>query len=548
MSGPRFIQRYEVLLSVILLAVIMTACARTPEQKGAKFLNNGKSLMENKDYVRATLELKNAIRLMPQNAEAYYQLGLCYLATGDSRLGTSAFRRAAALDPKHIGAQLKLAELQMGSSDPEVLEDAHKRIESIFSIDPDDPKVIDALAVSEFRLGKTESATDRLEAAISRFPKDLAAPQNLAAFKLGQKDFAGAEQVLKQAALRAPSSPEAQTALGHLYVILQRPRDAEAAFRRAAEIDPKNGPALLDLATMQFATGQKDAADSTFAALSSLPDKAYRPLHAEFLITEGKYDAAVKELEPQAAAAPDDRAARSRQILAYVLANRVPDAERVINAALKKNPKDADSLMDRGRLYLASGRYAEAQKDLVQVLRSEPNSANVHFLLSKLHRARGSEALRRQELSEATRLNPRLLPARIELAESLINARSANNALALLDKAPDDQRENPALLIERNWVLFALGGRQAELRKSIDQSLAKQKSADVLFQDGILRFQQKDFAGGRKSLEQALALKADDTRTVDALARSYAVEKQSSAALQVVQRYASRKPNSPAFQ
>src|SRR5262249_27507366 len=145
---------------------------------------------------------------------------------------------------------------------------------------------------------------------------------DLAALKLGRQDLAGAEEVLKQAAARAPRSPEAQMALGQLYLILQRPSDAEAAFRRAAELDPKNGVALLSVARLQTVGGRNAEAEATFAALSALPDPGYRPLHAVFLLSQGKYEAAVKEFEQQAAAAPADRAARARLIQAYALADR----------------------------------------------------------------------------------------------------------------------------------------------------------------------------------------------------------------------------------
>ena len=75
----------------------------------------GAALLAKKDYGRAALEFRNAVKVMPKDAEPYYQLGLTYLASGNARNGVAALRHATELNPKHAGAQLKLAELMTTS-------------------------------------------------------------------------------------------------------------------------------------------------------------------------------------------------------------------------------------------------------------------------------------------------------------------------------------------------------------------------------------------------------------------------------------------------
>ena len=63
--------------AIIFLSLGSSACSHaTPEQKGAKFLASGKALVEKKEYARAILEFKNATRLIPNDAEPLYQMGL----------------------------------------------------------------------------------------------------------------------------------------------------------------------------------------------------------------------------------------------------------------------------------------------------------------------------------------------------------------------------------------------------------------------------------------------------------------------------------------
>ncbi len=68
-------------LSICLLLTLfsLTSCSRTPQQREARYLELGKKMLEKKDYARASLDFRNAIQVMPGDAEPYYQLGLTYL-------------------------------------------------------------------------------------------------------------------------------------------------------------------------------------------------------------------------------------------------------------------------------------------------------------------------------------------------------------------------------------------------------------------------------------------------------------------------------------
>src|SRR5207249_2191744 len=78
----------------------MGGCARTPGAKRDRFLASGKKLFEKKEYSRAILEFKNAVAVMPRDAEAYYQLGRSYAAYHELQTAVFNFRRAVDLNPK----------------------------------------------------------------------------------------------------------------------------------------------------------------------------------------------------------------------------------------------------------------------------------------------------------------------------------------------------------------------------------------------------------------------------------------------------------------
>jgi tetratricopeptide (TPR) repeat protein len=537
-------------LAVTLLGAMLGGCRRTPEAE--KYLSRGKQLVEKKEYTRALLEFMNASRAQPKNAEPYYQSGLAYLAMGDYRTAYGNLLRATELDPNHKGAQIKLAEV-IGSSapasrDPKNLEEAEKRVRTILAIVPDSPDAMSALGITEYLLGKPVDGIKHLQMALEKFPQHLQSAKALADIKLSQKDFKGAEQILKRVADESPNSVEAQLALARFYVLTGRAGDAEATYRRALSIDPKYGPALLDLVRVQLGTGQKAGAEKTLITLSSLPDKQYRPLYALFLFDQGRREEALKMFEQQAKDDPKDRDAFLRLSSAYFFAKRFPDVERVINEALKRNPKDVSALLERAKLYLVTAKVTEAETDLNQVLKLEPYSAMAYYLLSKVSVGRGQQQVGRQHLSRALDFKPDLLAARIELAQSLTAARDGKSALILLNATPESQKKLLPVIVAVNWALF-YSGDHAEMRKRVAAALAVYPGApDLLLQDGILKFQAKDLAGARRSLEQVLAVRPEDAEALDSLGKTYVVQKQPEAALRTIQEYVSRRPASAPLQ
>ena len=83
------LHRGRLLAVVLLVALISSGCMRSPEARSASYIREGKILLEKKDPARAILQFRNAVQTTPKNAEAFYQLGLAYLAAKDIRVRTA---------------------------------------------------------------------------------------------------------------------------------------------------------------------------------------------------------------------------------------------------------------------------------------------------------------------------------------------------------------------------------------------------------------------------------------------------------------------------
>ena len=538
------------ILAVLVLSLAMStaySCRRAPEQSYAGMLESGNRYLDGKEYVKAIIQFKNAVRAEPRNPEAYYRLGLACVANGNMLEAVPALVKAAEIDPKHAGAQLKLAELLAGSTDKKLLEESRKRVQAILSVKPHDSEALTTMALSESRLGETSNAEQHLLEALRESPSSLKAASLLARIKLTQRDTAGAEQVLRAATDQAKGAVNARLVMAEFYLSVGRLTDAEKELRAALAADAKNTRAMLGLAAIYVATGKKEEAGGIYRQVSVAGDAQYRHLYGSYLFNEGKREAAVQEFETLARRDPADRDARSRLVAAYLAVNRTAEAQQLLDGVLKKNPRDADALLQKSEIEIRAGRYGEAEKGLLEVLRYSPESAPAHLLLAKVHESHGDSRLQRQELSQALQLRPDLIEARLDLARCHLEANSPQLALQLLDQAPASQKQGLTFLILRNHALLALGNDD-ECARGVAEGLARGRVPDLLVQDAELKLRRKNYAGARTSLVEALKLSPEHLGALGLLYRVSAAENGVAAGLAVLREYAASHPKSARVQ
>ena len=543
--------RFRITTIAFLLLAIATAgalsCRRSPQQNYASLIESGNRYLAQKDYVRATIQFRNAAQVAPKNAEPLYQLGLAYLAAGSVTEGVGALVKATTLDPKHAGAQVTLAELLASSQDKTLLEDARKRVQEVLSAAPAQSDALTALALTESRLGDLRSAEEHLREALQASPASLKASIVLARIKLGQRDPAGAEAALRAVVTQTPQSVDARLAMAEFQLAVNKPLEAEKELQAALGIDNRNARAMLGLAALYSASGKKEDAVRMYQRISGLGDSPQRHLYAAYLFSQGDRQGAVKEYERLARQSPNDRDSRSRLVAAYLLTGRSAEAERILDTALKHNAQDVDALLMKSEVQLRAANYEEARKNLSEVLRFKPDSADAHRLQAEGYAARGNTRLQRQELSEALQFRPDLIDARIELATLYIEGNSAQAAVDLLNQAPPSQKQGIPFLVLRNHALYSMGN-YAEFAKGVAEGLATARTPDLLVQEAQVKATRKDFAGALASLHEALKLNPEHLGVWDVMLWTYSIQNNASAGLELLREHAARYPRSARLQ
>jgi tetratricopeptide (TPR) repeat protein len=531
----------------VCLALVVCAGCRSAQEKEVEFLKRGRAQVAKKDYSRALLEFHNASNVMPRDAEPYYQTGLLYLETGGMAEALAAFRKATETDPKHAAAQTKLAELMTLSRDKAAMNQALAKLRNMLNASPDDPEISDYIAVAEMRGGSPEAALSRLDNILKTHPAHLQTAFALVQLKLNQKDVAGATQVLEEAAAASPKSVEALLALAQIYVYTKEADKAEATVHRALAVDAHNLNALAMLAAIQISQKKLVDAERTFRDISTLPSPAARSMHAVFLAQIGRREEAIAEFEKLYKQDPAAVRVRTRLIALYLDMNKTAEAQNLLNATLKKNADDIDALFQQSMVFFKQGDSAGAEKSLRKILTISPNAVRAQFALANLYRARGMAQQERQQLEDTLHLDANFLEARIELASVLLAAGETKLALDLLNQAPTSQANAIGIAIERNWALLATGDLK-QLRDNLNRLLKFVRNTDLVLQDALLKFKEKDYAAARIDAEEVLRARPEDGRAALVLADAFGAQGNSTKGLERLAEAAAAHPKSAALQ
>jgi tetratricopeptide (TPR) repeat protein len=502
-----------------------------------RYLGEGKRFLAKKDYPRAILQFRNASKAMPNNAEPYYQLGITAVAMGDPTAAAEFLSQTLAINPKHLDAMLALSELYIRSRHAPTLEEGKRLAQRALAIAPENAKALNLLAFADMRKGSVGAKTTgaRLEDVLKRFPHDVETSINLARIRMMLNDREGAEKLLSNATANTPKDTAAIFALADFYYITGDLSKAAEWYTRGLHIEPDHAPVLAVLGRLHVKAGREREADAIFARLAQNPDRRFRYSHALRLFESGRKDAAIVEFTRLFKETPDDREARTHLINAYLSMDRYREAEDLLASAISSNPKDVAALVQRARIYLFRGAPDPAAKDLDLVLEYQPDSAEGHYLLAQVHRYRGNNELRQRELSEALRLNPNHSPARIELSQLLLG-KDPKGALSIVDSAPEDQKQELALRIQRIWPLLDLN-RVEEARTAI-AALLSTGTSEVMLQNAVLHMRQNNFAASRAIAENVLLTNPADVRALELIMRCSVGDKRLDDGIEIVRRHA----------
>ncbi|WP_434722336.1 YaiO family outer membrane beta-barrel protein [Mesorhizobium sp. RIZ17] len=285
--------------------------------------------------------LKRALALKPDNADALVQLGFVELGRNDLAAARDAFSKALSIAPTYRDASFGMAEVEFRSGN---LDTALPLAEQVAQADPGNADA--AALVDNIRKARHASKPKPAAAAPAAVKKPHRRPDPVAV------------QLEEGRRLRQAGK------LPH----------AEAVYRRALKLSPKNTDVLVALGLVVGSSQRFDEAGQFF-------DRA-------LAIKPGLVDA------------------RLGKVRLAIWQGDTPRARALIDDALASAPDNVEALDLDGRVALLEGDHKRAGQSFQRVLALDPKNAETLVGIGDVRRAEGDDEAARQAYTQALAIEP----------------------------------------------------------------------------------------------------------------------------------------------
>jgi tetratricopeptide (TPR) repeat protein len=317
---------------------------------------------------------------------------------------------------------------------------------------------------------------------------------------IDNNQFDAAIAALQKVIAEKPDIAWAHFQLGYAYTALKRPDEARFEYERATALDPKMSEAYLNLG---------------------------------ILLTEKSPAEAVAPLKRAVDLLPSQSRPRVLLGIAEERSGEIPAATESYEAALRLDPRDADTVAHLGNLYFGSRRYAEAEAKFRTALELQPQSPPGLLGLAKtLDEEKKPEAA--DAFREYLALNSGDAGARARLIHLLLDQKKYDEALAELDKADAGKPPTLASLRSRADIQIAQ-------KKWDDSIITIRKALEITPNDAQLRqglgrvyMQKHDYPNAEIEIKAALQLDRNNLADWKDLMSAYYLDKNYPAALATI--------------
>lgn len=252
--------------SAISLVLAIAACSDNKTTK--QYLEEAKQSIAASNYSKAIVELKNAVRQSPDNAELRYLLGDAYLKQGYFLNAEKELERALSLkfDFTLIAPKLTITKSKLNKAKDvyQLVNDAEKLAEDVYA------QMLTYAGMSAFSEDEKELGQDYLSQAIA-----IKGEQSLAKAYLegALKNTDNALAIILELLKNEPSNSELMLFSGHLYFDLKNYESASDAFESYLALVPHDYPVMfLNVNSLIFAEKLDKADEKVNKLLSKIKD------------------------------------------------------------------------------------------------------------------------------------------------------------------------------------------------------------------------------------------------------------------------------------
>ena len=501
----------------------------------------------NTDAARLAVdEYKSALNADPNSPQLNDGLAELYFRTGHVHEAEITARGLIKISPNDVDAhkllgriylrQLSDASNSVSSTSPSgnALDLAIAEFEKIISLQPKD--VEDRMVLGQLYTVKHEpkKAEDEFKTAQAIEPDSEEVVLNLARLYADSGDIAHAAKIIEAVSVN-DRTPKMEVALGAAYDQLKQPKEAIAAYQRAADMDPGDAHTLDALGQALLNDNQLDEALKQFKLLAEAdPEDTEASINiSEIQLRQGKLEDALATIRKARKQDPTSLEAGFKEAHLLDMLGRFDESAQTYQKMvdLTSHANGADTAEEKSN-------HSFFLEHLGAVYREENKTDQAIAAYQKIIGMGGDGALRATEEQVETYIDAKMFSQAVDLARkgADANSKDPDMKLMLAGALVEQGKNDEAITLTKSLldgtdkdraVWLKLGQFYAEMRRWKDADDAYTKAtpltnkpedrAYLLFLKGALAERQKHLDAAEQLFREALDLEPNSAATLNYL-------------------------------
>jgi protein O-GlcNAc transferase len=371
--------------ALLVCCAVCGAQAPSPNLKQADAdYRAGVAALSRNDLRTARLDFEQVVRLAPDIEKGHSALGAVLVRAGDDAAGIRELEKALTMGADDATAEEYLAVALERSGQPARALPWFAKLQAAAEGEkhPLSAELLESWARALAATGQPAPAKIRMKEALDQAPQNAELWDELGALEAQQQNWPEAEQAFKRALELNP-----RLALAHLHLGLTlRARQETGAVeevRKAESLAPQNADIALELAQMFVADDDdRDAVPILRRAVALDPQSAAASYQlAVALQRTGQVDEAIPLLEKAADNDGNNTDVLTNLGMALCQVQRAKDAAPLLQKAVSLAPQNAIAHEDLAAAYIQLSQFDDAVAQLREALRLTPDAPQLHYNL-----------------------------------------------------------------------------------------------------------------------------------------------------------------------
>jgi tetratricopeptide (TPR) repeat protein len=360
-------------------AILQDITARAPDLFPA-WCRLSQISFERNRFQEALSLLENVLKRDPKNVEARALQIEILLATGETKRAVEIAENLDSTYKNVPGIKYQLARAYVRDQNR---AQAQAVLNQAIAAKPDYADAILLLAQLDVESGNANIVVQAMSRLLQKQPGLARAQLLLLEAYLSSGQFSEAETVARQLAELSPQAPDPAYRLGLILVRQKKFDEARVAFEKVLDLKPDDLMTINQIVDIDLAQARYDSASAMVErAISKFPDSPIAFfLKGKVLAAQGK--AGDAEIALLKAVQLDSNSLGANQLLisTYLVQSKFPEAIKLLQALLSKNPKEPWALKTLAQVCETTRDYVQARDAYESLLSLEPRST---VLLEKL--------------------------------------------------------------------------------------------------------------------------------------------------------------------